>query len=64
MAAAECPSVRILQRAAETLGDAQRLAAELSVPLAALQSWMNGDKATPFEVFSKALDIVARGPLR
>jgi hypothetical protein len=64
MIAAESPSTRILQCAAETLGDARRLADELRVPLAALQSWMSGDKATPFEVFSKALDIVARGPLR
>jgi hypothetical protein len=62
--AAESPSTRVLRRAAETLGDVQRLADELRVPTDTLQAWMNGEQQPPFEAFSRALDIVARGPLR
>jgi DNA-binding transcriptional regulator YiaG len=56
--------MRTLRNAAQTLGGCEALAAELGVALATLQTWMRGDSAPPFAVFSKALDIVARGPFK
>jgi transcriptional regulator with XRE-family HTH domain len=53
---------RTLLNAAEALGSRERLAERLGVTLSALDGWLRGDSAPPFEVFSKALDIVARGP--
>jgi hypothetical protein len=59
---AENSQTRTLISAARTLGGPEALAAELGVPLGLLQGWIRGDDAPPFAVFSKALDIVARGP--
>jgi len=53
---------RTLRSAAQTLGSPEALATELGVTLDVLQAWMRGDSAPPFAVFSRALDIVARGP--
>jgi hypothetical protein len=60
--APENSHTRTLQRAAQRVGGPEGLAAELAVPLTMLQAWMRGEGAPPFAVFSKALDIVARGP--
>lgn len=53
---------RTLARAAETVGGPQALAARLDVEQAALERWMAGDELPPYEMFLKALDIVAAGP--
>jgi hypothetical protein len=53
---------RTLALAAETLGGAQALATGLNVEQAALERWMAGEALPPYEVFLKALDIVAAGP--
>jgi transcriptional regulator with XRE-family HTH domain len=51
-----------LRNAALSLGGIERLAEELGVAASALEEWLRGDSAPPFDVFSRALDIVARGP--
>ena len=53
---------RTLALAAQTVGGAQALATRLDVEQAALERWMAGDELPPYEVFLKALDIVAAGP--
>jgi len=53
---------RTLLNAAEVLGSREQLAEKLGVPVSVLNEWLRGDGAPPFEVFSQALDIVARGP--
>jgi DNA-binding transcriptional regulator YiaG len=58
----ENSSTRTLRSAALALGGVEALAAELGVAVDTLQAWMRGDSAPPFTVFSRALDIVARGP--
>ena len=62
--AAESSHTRTLQLAAQLLGSAEALAAELGVALEMLQAWMRGEATPPFSVFSQALDIVARGPFK
>ena len=53
---------RTLALAAKTLGGAQALAERLGVEQAALERWMAGEDTPPYDVFLKALDIVAAGP--
>ena len=53
---------RTLALAAKTLGGAPALAEHLNVEQAALERWMAGEELPPYEVFLKALDIVAAGP--
>jgi hypothetical protein len=53
---------RTLALAAKTLGGAQALAERLSVEHGTLERWMAGEEVPPYEVFLKALDIVAAGP--
>jgi hypothetical protein len=53
---------RTLALAAKTVGGAQALATRLGVEQAALERWMAGEELPPYEVFLKALDIVAAGP--
>jgi hypothetical protein len=53
---------RTLALAAKTLGGAQALAERLDVEHATLERWMAGEEVLPYEVFLKALDIVAAGP--
>jgi transcriptional regulator with XRE-family HTH domain len=57
-------ATRTLALAAKTLGGAQALAKRLGVEPAALERWMAGEALPPYEVFLKALDIVAGGPRR
>jgi len=53
---------RTLALAAQTLGGAQALAERLDVEHATLECWMAGEDVPPYDVFLKALDIVAAGP--
>jgi hypothetical protein len=53
---------RTLALAAKTLGGTQALATRLNVEHTALERWMAGEELPPYEVFLKALDIVAGGP--
>ena len=55
-------ATRTLARAAKTLGGAQALAQRLEVEQAILDGWMAGEAIPPYDVFLKALDIVAGGP--
>jgi len=57
-------ATRTLALAAKTLGGAQALAKSLGVEPAALERWMASEALPPYEVFLKALDIVAGGPRR
>ena len=52
-----------LNRAAQTLGGAARLAAFLDVPREQLAAWLSGEEAPPLEAFLQSLDVVADGPL-
>jgi hypothetical protein len=53
--------MRTLQRAADTFGSVQRLAAFLRVSHADVLRWIAGEGYPPHEVFLAALDIVATG---
>lgn len=53
---------RTLALAAKTLGGAPALATRLDVEQAALERWMAGEEVPPYDIFLKALDIVAAGP--
>jgi hypothetical protein len=53
---------RTLALAAKTLGGAQALAERLEVEQAILERWMAGEEVPSYDVFLKALDIVAAGP--
>jgi len=50
---------RTLQRALETLGSKERLAAALVVPLADLDAYLTGEKPLPHNAYLEALEIVA-----
>ena len=53
-------SIRTLRRALATVGNEERLAAELGVSVVDLSSWLSGERVAPSAVFMKALDIVAK----
>ena len=53
------PHFRTLQRALEALGSKERLAAVLDVDLHALDTYLNGEKPLPQDLYIAALDIVA-----
>jgi transposase-like protein len=55
-------ATRTLARAAKTLGGAHALAQRLGVEPATLERWMAGEVIPPYDVFLKALDIVAGSP--
>ena len=54
---------RTLRLAAETLGGAKALAERLRVEAALVEGWIAGKEYPPHEMFLRALDIVAGGPL-
>jgi len=54
--------IRTLALAAKTLGGVPALATQLDVVQATLERWMAGEDVPPYDVFLKALDIVAAGP--
>ena len=49
---------RTLKRALDIVGDEQRLARRLRVPLADLHAWLAGDERPPTTAFLTAVDIV------
>jgi hypothetical protein len=51
--------LRTLQRALETLGSKERLAAALGIEVADFEAYMAGKEIVPTPVFIAALDIVA-----
>jgi transcriptional regulator with XRE-family HTH domain len=53
---------RTLALAAKTLGGVQALAERLGVEPPILERWMAGEAVPPYDVFLKALEIVAGGP--
>ena len=57
------PAVRTLRRAAETLGGVPRLARAFNVSPHEVHGWLSGAQPPPPEIYMKALDVVARGPL-
>lgn len=52
---------RTLQRALQTIGTAERLAACLGCDVPSLLEWLSGRQATPAETYIRALDIVSAG---
>lgn len=55
------PTRRTLARALEIMGNKERLAEALGVPVAEVEDYLESGDA-PYAIFFKALDIVARGP--
>ena len=53
---------RTLERARHALGGVARLADYLGVSQAELNEWLAGRRKPPTTVYTRALDIVARGP--
>jgi hypothetical protein len=51
-----------LALAAKTLGGVQVLAERLGVEPPILERWMAGEAVPPYDIFLKALDVVAGGP--
>lgn len=54
---------RTLRLAAETMGGVDALAKRLHVEAALVEGWIAGSEYPPHEMFLRALDIVAGGPL-
>jgi len=52
---------RTLKRALDIVGDEQRLARRLRVPIKDLQEWLMGEHRPPTWVFLCAVDVVAVG---
>jgi hypothetical protein len=52
---------RTLKRALDIVGDEQRLARRLRVPLNDLHSWLTGEERPPTAAFLTAVDIVVGG---
>ena len=53
---------RTLGRALLTIGSLERLAEYLGVPERQLLDWLEGERKPPTSVYTRALDLVARGP--
>ena len=53
---------RTLERARRSLGSVARLADYLGVSQAELNEWLAGRRKPPTTIYTRALDIVARGP--
>jgi hypothetical protein len=58
----ETAQTRTLHRALEIAGTPERLAEMLGAPAADLPDWLSGERATPNEIYLRALDLVSRGP--
>ena len=56
-------SKRTIERALETVGDRERLAAMLGVTVADLNRWILGKELPPHEVFLRALDLAFRSTM-
>ena len=53
---------RTLGRALLTIGSLERLADYLGVSERQLLDWLEGERKPPTSVYTRALDLVARGP--
>jgi len=53
---------RTLERARRALGSVARLADYLGVSQVELNEWLAGRRKPPTTIYTRALDIVARGP--
>jgi len=53
---------RTLALALLSLGSLQRLAEQLGVSELELADWLTGERRPPTDVYTRALDLVARGP--
>jgi DNA-binding transcriptional regulator YiaG len=62
-AVADTAITRTLALALRTIGSLERLAAYLGAPQSALRDWMEGRSEAPIDIYLRALDLVARGPL-
>jgi hypothetical protein len=51
--------VRTLRRAAELVGDPDRLALALRVTPSHLALWLHGTEQPPLEIFLRAVDVVS-----
>ena len=60
----DTPPCRTVRRAAADCGGLDRLAELVGSSAAELQHWYAGESLPPTLMFLRALDIVARGPLR
>jgi DNA-binding transcriptional regulator YiaG len=59
--AEDTPYTRTLARAALAVGGEVELAQVLEVSEGQLRAWLEGEETPPLQVFSAALDIVAKG---
>jgi hypothetical protein len=60
----DTPPCRTVRRAAADCGGLERLAERVGGCAADLRHWYAGESLPPTPIFLKALDIVARGPVR
>ena len=51
--------LRVLQRAAETLGSPDELRKHLQVPMSDLRLWLRGEATPPDSIFLKVVDLLA-----
>lgn len=61
-AMADTSITRTLGRALLAMGSLERLADYLGVPEAQLLDWLEGERRPPTSVYTRALDLVSRGP--
>jgi hypothetical protein len=61
--AKDTPQTRTLKRALKLAGTRKGLADLLSADVADLSAWLSGDRATPAEIYLRALDLVSMGRL-
>jgi hypothetical protein len=62
MLATDTSVTRTLERARRALGGVARLADYLGVSQLELNEWLAGRRKPPITIFTRALDVVARGP--
>lgn len=58
------PKIRMLTRAAQTVGGEAALAEALGVSAKILADWLEGNSAPPDAAYFVAMDIVANGALK
>ena len=61
-AMADTSITRTLGRALLAMGSLERLADYLGVSEAQLLDWLEGERKPPTSVYTRALDLVSRGP--
>jgi DNA-binding transcriptional regulator YdaS (Cro superfamily) len=61
--AKDTPQTRTLKRALKLAGTKEGLAGLLGADISDLSAWLSGDRATPAEIYLRALDLVSQGRL-